>query len=112
MADGFSFTTRVTFTRFPQVKAHMVMAAEAAVGKAALDMQAQMQVRAPVDTGFLKNSIQARKVGPAHWRLTVGADYGVYLEYGTRFMAAQPFFFPAVAEVAPSFLQAMRRITA
>lgn len=106
-----SFTTRVVFNRFPAIKANMVMVAEAATAKAALDMEGQMKTRAPVDTGFLKNSVQATKVGPAHWRVTVGADYGVYLEYGTRFMAAQPFFFPAIAEVSPSFLAAMRRIT-
>lgn len=106
-----SVTTRVVFNNFPAVKAHMVMVAEAATAKAALDMQAHMQAHAPVDTGFLKSSIQAMKVGAAHWRVVVGAEYGVYLEYGTRFMRAQPFFFPAVSAVGPTFMAAMRRIT-
>lgn len=106
-----SITTRVVFNNFPAIKRNMVALAENATAKAAMDMEAGMKTRAPVDTGFLKNSIQARQVGPAHWRVTVGADYGIYLEYGTRFMSARPFFFPAVAEVGPSFMAAMRRIT-
>lgn len=105
-------TARVVFNGWPAIRAEMVLKAEHATAKAALDMQAQMMARAPVDTGFLRSSIQAMKVGPAHWRVTVGADYGLYVEYGTRFNRAQPFFFPAIAEVSPSFLQAMRSITA
>lgn len=111
MADGFGFRTRVVLNRWPAIQAHMLMGAEAAVGSAAMEMEAGMKGRAPVDTGFLMNSIQARKIGPAHWRVTVGAEYGIYLEYGTRHMAAQPFFFPTIAEVTPSFMQAMRQIT-
>lgn len=106
-----TITTRVVFNNFPAIRRNMVAMAENATAKAAADMEAGMKTRAAVDTGFLKNSIQARKVGPAHWRVTVGAEYGVYLEYGTRFMGARPFFFPAVAEVGPSFMQVMRRIT-
>lgn len=111
MADGLSFRTRVTFNGWPAIQANMLMGAEAVTAKAAMDMEAGMKVRAPVDTGFLMNSIQARKVGPAHWRVTVGAEYGLYLEYGTRHNRAQPFFFPTIAEVSPAFLAAMRRIT-
>lgn len=112
MADGFTFRTRVVFNRFPAIQAHMLMSAEAAVGRAALEMEAGMKARVPIDTGFLLNSIQSRKVGPAHWKVTVGAEYGIYQEYGTRHMRAQPFFFPAIAEVTPDFLADMRRITA
>lgn len=33
----------------------------------------------------------------------VGANYGIYLEYGTKFMAARPFFGPAVEAIAPKW---------
>lgn len=112
MPDGISFRTRVVLNNWPAIQANMLSGAEAATAKAALDMEAGMKTRAPIDTGFLRSSIQARKVGPAHWRVTVGAEYGIYLEYGTRHMQAQPFFFPTVAEVTPAFMAAMRRITA
>jgi HK97 gp10 family phage protein len=121
--DGVSFRTRVVLNRWPAIQANMLMGAEAATSKAAMDMEAGMKRRAPnttgitpsgftsESTGFLRNSIQARKVGPAHWRVTVTADYGVYLEYGTRHMRAQPYFFPTIADVTPAFMAAMRRIT-
>lgn len=109
---GLTITTRVVFNNFPRIKANMYMGAEAVTAKAALDMEAGMKLRAPVDTGFLRSSIQARKIGPAHWRVTIGADYAIYLEFGTRFNRAQPFFFPTITEVSPSFIAAMRRIAA
>lgn len=108
---GTGITTRVIFNKWPQVKAGMESKAEAATAKAAMDMEAGMKARAPVDTGFLRNSIQAQKIGPAHWRVTVGAEYGLYVEYGTRFTNAQPYFFPTIVEVSPTFLAAMRSIT-
>ncbi len=102
--------TTVRLNNFPRIKAGMVMQAEAATAKTANDIAAGAMRRAAVDTGFLRSSIQARKVGPAHWRVTVGAEYGIYVEFGTRFMAAQPYFFPAIAEASPAFIAAMRRI--
>jgi HK97 gp10 family phage protein len=108
MATGI--TTRVVWNRFPQIMAGMEQRAGQIVRKTALDLQAHMMANAPVDTGFLRSSIQAEKLGRSHWRVTVGADYGIYQEYGTRFQQAQPFFFPAVAEVKPAFEAAMRTI--
>ena len=62
-----------------------------------------------VRTGTLANSIQSSKVGPSHWRVTVGAEYGIYLEYGTARMGARPFMAPAVEQVRPAFVQAMKQ---
>lgn len=107
---GFTLTTRVTLNNFGRVKAGMEQRAGQFTRKAALDIQAAAASRAPVDTGFLRNSIQAVKVGPAFWRVTVGAEYGLYVEYGTRYMGAQPYFFPAIAQVGPTFVAAMRGI--
>ena len=42
--------------------------------------------------------------------LTVGADYGAYVEYGTRFMDAQPFLRPARNEQAPIFLKDLQNL--
>ena len=50
-----------------------------------------------VDTGNLKNSVVAvPDSNPQTWRVQVGAEYGVHLEYGTAKMAARPFVLPAV----------------
>lgn len=84
--------------------------ADMIVRKTAMDLEAQAKVRAAVDTGVMRGSIQASAVGPRHWRVTVGAEYGLYVEYGTRFAAPQPFMGPAVDLVWPSFQAAMRKV--
>lgn len=101
---------RVTQNNFPAIVAGMEANAERIVAKAALDIEAHAKTRAPVDTGTLKNSIQATRIGDAHWRVTVGADYGLYVEWGTVHMAAQPFFQPAIQAVTPQFLRALRTV--
>lgn len=98
--------------RFPQIIAGMRPRAEKIVAKAALDIQAGAQQRAPVDTGTLRASIRASKVGPCHWQVVVGVDYGVYQEYGTVRNAAHPFMRPAVAAVRRQFRNAMRGVVA
>jgi HK97 gp10 family phage protein len=107
----FQMTWKVVQNDFPRIIRGMESKAEMFVAKAALDIEAQAKSKAPVDTGTLKNSIQATKVGTAHWRVVVGADYGMYVEWGTGRMAAQPFLQPAILAVTPTFLRALRTIT-
>lgn len=62
------------------------------------------QSLAPVDTGFLRDSIHvAPGDGEMSSSVIVEAFYGPFLEFGTRFMSAQPFFFPAVEQVGGQF---------
>jgi HK97 gp10 family phage protein len=65
-----------------------------------------------VDTGNLKNSIQARKRGELEWSVDVGAEYGVYLEYGTRAMDERPFMRPAVEQVEQAFVEGCKQALA
>lgn len=111
MPDGFRFVTTVRLNQFPRIIAGMEQRAGQIVRKTALDLVANMMVNAPIRTGFLRSTIQAQKLGRSHWLVTVGAEYGIYVEYGTRFSRAQPFFFPALAIVRPQFVAAMRSIT-
>lgn len=102
--------------------------------KTALDIQALAQSKAPVDTGFLKNAIYAvtadggdyGQATPTHKAsyllpqagdandttayVAAGANYSVYLEYGTRHQPAQPFFTSAIEETRGSFIDAMSKI--
>jgi HK97 gp10 family phage protein len=60
-------------------------------------VQGHAQDKAPVDTGALKNSLEAEeRSGPLAWWVHDGVEYGIYQELGTSKMAAQPFLTPAV----------------
>lgn len=118
----------VEFDRLPEIMAAMHKAQAQVIRKAAFDVQARAQASAPVATGFLKSSIytvtksssnygQGAQEPPSGAQLleevskpssdleaivAVGASYGVYLEFGTSHMAAQPYLIPAAEAVQPS----------
>lgn len=108
-----SMSISITKVGVPFAVAGAAAAAKAAavVAKAAFDIESGAKSRAPVDTGLLKNSIEAVEEDKLEWVVEVHAEYGAYVEFGTRYTAAQPFLTPAVEEVRPVFLAAMARIT-
>lgn len=64
---------------------------------------------APVDTGFLKANIVTDL---SDWpgmttKIHSQAPYSGFVEYGTRFMAAQPFMRPALKDVESQFRKDM-----
>lgn len=127
----------VVYDLLPEIAAQIDEAASKVVKKTAFDLQAQAQARAPVDTGFLKNSIYVEmqetstygqvqdpegdqtllpEVERPHERTTaivaVAANYGVYVEYGTSHAPAQPYLTPAAENVKPEFERAMDKVLA
>jgi HK97 gp10 family phage protein len=66
------------------------------IRKVTFDTEADMKQRAPVDTGFLRNSIQSEFENDLTGVIGVGAEYAAHVEYGTSRAAAQPFFEPAM----------------
>lgn len=89
--------------RFGELAAKLPGLAALAVRKTAADLARMAAQLAPVDTGALRNSIQWSMSGPLAAIVAVGVNYGVYVEYGTRRMAAQPYFTPAVEWARPQF---------
>jgi HK97 gp10 family phage protein len=83
-----------TIARFAAV-AGIAQEAETVVSAAlAEDIADAARGFAPVDTGELRDSIQAESD-----RVTVGAPYAAYVEYGTSHMSAEPFLRPAADTV-------------
>ncbi len=78
------------------------------IRKVTFDTESHMKQLAPVDTGFLRNSIQSEFEGDLTGVIGVGAEYAAHVNYGTTNMAAQPFFEPAM-ERAKSVLEAAAR---
>ena len=53
------------------------------------------------DTGHLANSISTYSLSREQVAVSVGAEYGVFLEYGTSKMEPRPFMRPAVYDNLP-----------
>ena len=74
-------------------------------------LQQQAMENAPVDTGTLKRSITLDITGggmSAESEATV--QYAGYVEYGTRYMEAQPYMRPALKEVSKQFKSDMEKL--
>ena len=124
----------VVFNLLPEVQAALHEAASKVVRKAAFDLEFLAKQKAPVDTGYLRNSIYtvtndssdygqhvsgAAKPGQTLLPevdkptddltayVAVGANYGAFVEYGTSRMNAQPYLTPAADAIRLAFTGAM-----
>lgn len=126
----------VTFNHFGDIAALIPQATSQVVRKTAFDIQAGYQATAARDTGFMANSayvvtsaesnygqgtgspakgasLLPEVAGPTDDQtayVAVGANYAIDQELGTRFMPAQPAFFPAVEAARPGFEAAIGAI--
>ena len=122
----------VVYNHLPELAAEIEKVASQIVRKAAFDIQALAQTTAPVRTGFLKSSIYTVTKGESTYStiegsgpllpevdqpsddrtayVAVGAEYGIYLEFGTSHMSAQPYLIPAAETVQPAFIAAMTEL--
>lgn len=75
------------------------------------EMNEKMQRGAPVDTGYLRRSINMRLL-EAGFSGVVGptANYAPYLEYGTRYMSARPFVRQAFNYQKVKFMAEMKAL--
>lgn len=70
---------------------------------------------APVDTGHLAQSPRAERLSDSQVLVTVSTadgthpEYARFVEFGTRHMAAQPFFTPAVEAEREAFRRKIRK---
>jgi HK97 gp10 family phage protein len=85
-----------------------------AVRKTTADVAADAKRLAPVDTGFLRSSIQTSAAGSnaniAQGIVQAQADYSKYLEFGTSTSAPQPFMSPALDRHTPAFEGAVDQV--
>ena len=125
----------VIYDLLPEIAAKIDEVASKVIRKAAFDLQAQAQANAPVDTGFLKNSIYVEMQDTSTYGqaqdpqgdqtllpevekpsnkttaiVAVGANYGIFVEYGSVHGPPQPYLTPAAEMVKPEFERAMDKI--
>lgn len=113
MADTAKIRTtmeaRVVQDNSPSIIAHMRGASSMALYRFAEAVRVGARARAPVDTGHLKGSITREKTGDNEHTIKVGARYGIYVEWGTRYMRAQPYLRPAVKAAQQTFYAELAR---
>ncbi|WP_334104623.1 HK97-gp10 family putative phage morphogenesis protein [Muricomes intestini] len=75
------------------------------------EMHQKAQRFAPVDTGNLKRSIRINKENAGlAVRVSSTAEYALYQEYGTRYMAGTPHVRPAFRIQSAKFKNDMQRL--
>lgn len=64
------------------------------------DIKAEAMRLVPVRTGYLKSTIYARI---QEWVAEIDAEaaYSFFVEFGTRYMQAQPYLWPAIQQYLP-----------
>lgn len=64
----------------------------------------------PVDTGHLQSMIQAVIYGNKTGAVIADTEYAAFVEYGTRYMRAQPYLRPAFLNTVPEISALLRLI--
>jgi HK97 gp10 family phage protein len=101
----------VTNDRLPELIAKFPGLVSTVIVKSTEDGQSYAVGFAPVDTGHLAGSIQAR-FGDYVGIVQTDCSYAGYQEFGTYKMAAQSFMRPAADIVFPEFTSAMEQMVA
>lgn len=66
---------------------------------------------APIDTGTLNRSMELdMESGGLTAKVTPQTEYAAYVEYGTRFMNAQPYLRPAFDTVKQQFIADLKKL--
>lgn len=98
-----SISVSILSNRLPTIAAQLPGAVRAVIGRTVADVETGAKQRAAVDTGAMRSSIQGRMTGDTSGEVSVGVEYGVFVEHGTRHAPAQPFLTPAAEAAKPGF---------
>ena len=80
------------------------------LGRSSLRVERNAKTIAPWDTGWMSNNIYSDKEGLLRYRVVSPAHYSIYVEMGTRYQAAQPFFFVALEDEFPKLMKNLNKI--
>lgn len=81
-----------------------------ALTAAALYVEGQAKIKAPIDTGFLRNSIGVGQVTANFALVGTNANYASYVEEGTTRMEARPYMRPALTHNAQRLSEIVRSV--
>lgn len=107
MSNGY--TVEVKSNNLGKLSAGAKAKGQAAVSKTIHDCQSFSAPFTPVDTGFLVGS-SGIKIGDMEAWLQWSAEYAIYQNGGTRFIAGRHFAEQGAKIAEPGFLMAMREV--
>ena len=85
---------------------------KAVVQKHGQEMQTTAHLICPRDTGNLANSITLESADNGFTaEVEPHTDYAAYVEYGTRYMSAQPYMRPAFIQESARFKEDLKKLT-
>jgi len=99
MASGVKVQIVIKCNHLPACKAAMATGIRDAFNTLGPQLLSTMQSKTPVDTGALRDS-ETMSVGDKQLTLTADTDHCVYVEFGTRYMSAQPYMRPTIEGAA------------
>ena len=94
---------RVVFNNLPKIAAALPDSIIGTVRDAAHKCETYAKDVVPVDTGALRASIRAVPVSETEWEIAPNTEYDIYVEFGTRKMAAQPYMRPAAEKIRKEY---------
>lgn len=80
------------------------------IARSVLRVEKRAKTWAPWDTGWLSTNIYSWMTHKLAGEIVSPVDYSIYHEDGTRFMAAQPFMFPALKTEWPILQKNLRKL--
>ena len=91
-------------TLFQNLQPSMTTSFHEITGRYGQSMLRDMYSRCPVRTGYLRSTIGLTS-SPNSFQIYVGADYASFVNFGTRYMKARPFFTGPIEEQSPQMVQ-------
>lgn len=109
MAAGGAVRLRIVYNHLPRAESAVHRAVAEQVAETAYGTEAVAKYLCPVDTGTLRRSIHT-VISERGMRAVVGPSvaYAIFVEFGTRFMAARPYTRPAAARMLRLFPDRLR----
>jgi HK97 gp10 family phage protein len=107
-------TTQIIYNKLPQVRARFPREVSEIVREQIKvtedDIKTNIQKYDYIDTGATLNSVQSAMTGQFSGEVTVGTEYAVYGNYGTRYQTARPFASDAAVTGETEFPERFREL--
>lgn len=100
--------TAALIRRAEKAPANVQRAVSQEIERTALKIHRRAKQGAPVDTGYLRNSINNQRMGILSQKVQARAEYAGHVNFGTRRQKKQPFFSGAVDEGTRGFESRLR----